>query len=219
MLPFPSIFRPLFWVEVPRDLLLHGRSLLGDTLPAKYRSPSTCVLKPACSEQTTAHLLTCGLAPARPVSRDRCRHRTNAHLFTSPPFARFHLPLKPQKQGLPRYSYTLVPANSLPSMVTSVGRRSSGMGAMAAGGRGTSANSRRWQGGPSPSRAAAGDGGGGGGNQQQFHADPHPHAYNHLHRHSRHATLATKQRQQQRPGGGRFRKESQDKVRCARMHE
>lgn len=99
------------------------------------------------------------------------------------------------------------------------------MGAMAAGGRGTSANSRRWRDESSPSRLAGGDddgggGGGGVGGQQYFHADPHPHAYNHLHRHSRHATLAARQRhqhqhqqqQRQRPTGGRFRKETQDKV-------
>eukprot|EP00903_Cladosiphon_okamuranus_P008412 g8088.t1 len=116
-------------------------------------------------------------------------------------------------KGLPCYSYTLVPTNSLPATVTSARRRSSGMGAMVAGGRGTSAISRRWRGESSPSRGAAD---GAGGTEQQFHADPHPHAYNHLHRHSRHATLAAKQRQQQqqrqRPAGARFRKESQDKL-------
>eukprot|EP00752_Nemacystus_decipiens_P010356 g9226.t1 len=124
-------------------------------------------------------------------------------------------------KGLPRYSYTLVPANSLPPTVTSAGRRSSGGGAMASRGRGTSANSRRWRGGESSPTQVAGGGDGSVGSQQQFHADPHPHAYNHLHRHSRHATLAAKQRQQQqqqqrqqrqRPAGGRFRKESQDKL-------
>ncbi|CAM9557302.1 unnamed protein product [Pylaiella littoralis] len=137
-------------------------------------------------------------------------------------------------KGLPRYSYTLVPANILPSMVTSIttGRRPSGMGAAAAGGSGASANGRRWRSesllpfSSSSSRPASGvgesgDGGGvgggggvgsGAGSQQQLHGD---HAHNHLHRHTRHAALTARQKQQQqrqRPAGGRFRKESQDKL-------
>lgn len=146
------------------------------------------------------------------------------------------LPSRPSpphlEQGLPRYSYTLVPANILPSMVTSIttGRRPSGMGAAAAGGSGASANGRRWRSesllpfsssrpasGVGESGDSGGVGGGGGvgsgaGSQQQLHGD---HAHNHLHRHTRHAALTARQKQQQqrqRPAGGRFRKESQDKV-------
>ncbi|CAM9925710.1 unnamed protein product [Scytosiphon promiscuus] len=125
-------------------------------------------------------------------------------------------------KGLPRYSYTLIPANSLPTMVTSVatvadGRRSSvaGAAAAAAAGRGMSPGVRRLRTGAVPSSPGAG-----GGNQQQpSHGDPHPHAYNYLHRHPRHPALAGRQKQQQqqqqrqqRSAGGRFRKEAQDKL-------
>ncbi|CAB1113939.1 unnamed protein product [Ectocarpus sp. CCAP 1310/34] len=106
-------------------------------------------------------------------------------------------------KGLPRYSYTLLPANNLPATTPRTAHCSVGMGAAGAG------DGRPWRGGPVSSSHRLGDSDMemGSGRKQPFHGDAHLHAYN---RPSRYSTIASKQ-QRPRPGG-RFRKEAQEKL-------